>query len=1306
MDETRRDWPTGFMLIQGNRMEELRALMVAWMGRYPLKPLENEVILVQSNGIGQWLKLALASGRREGFASSQGIAAALDIMLPARFVWRVYRAVLGELPETSPFDKGPLVWRIYRLLAQLDDPGRRVEQGPSLEALAPLRTLLNPDGSSSDPRRRYALAEHLADLFDQYQVYRADWLAAWARGEDILIRADGKRTALPPDLAWQPALWRALLESSNAWGMTGVGAPPSSGPNHQWSILEQSPPVPPRGSAGDPLRASGGGAGPQLPVSPGLPDLAQSSRALVHCAFLEEARAQRPRFRAARLPRRVIVFGISALPQQTLEVLEALAPVSQVLLFVLNPSRHYWGDLIEGRELFRGPYRRHPPRQLPKDLDAKTLHLHGHPLLAAWGRQGRDYLRLLDAHDERTRYEAHFSGLAGKQGGIDLFVSPGQDCLLHQLQEDILELRSLKERQELATVIDPDRDRSLEFIIAHHPQREIEILHDRLLAELDQAATTEQPLEPRDVLVMVPDIGVYAPHIQAVFGRLDRDDRRYIPFRIADQSERRRNPLLIGLERLLRLPQARLTVSEVLDWLDIPAFHTRFGIDAASLPTLRHWIAGANVRWGLDREHRTALGFTEGLTQHTWRFGLDRLLLGFANGASGPWRGIEPYEAIGGLEAALVGPLAELLDRLRHYWDILSKPHPPSDWVGLVGALIDDCLVETNEADALTLGRVMQALDDWAADCAQGGLAGESLPYEIFCASFLPRLDQTHLNQHFVSGAVNFATLMPMRAIPFRQIWILGLNDGDYPRQRLRSDFDLMADDYRPGDRSRRDDDRYLFLEALLSARDKLVIGWVGRDSRDNSPRQPSVLVTQLRDHLAAGWRLPEGRPGRLIDALTTVYPLQPFSRSYFVANPLPQIFTYAQEWCSADGGEGRHLGEDHQSVIAAQAEVQKSSLISTDWGSFRIQVDAGMGKGAEGTDNGGERDMARRLTPGAPGTEPLIPWLPETPLGLDGLEAFLKSPVDALFKQRLHVPSPHPEDVPPDVEPFSLSGLAAWRLRDLLIDRCFVPKLSHAKLCACLRAAITRLQAQGELMTGPLGETMGLQIAAELEALYEDWSAALAEWPEISAQPLPIRLAIETPAGRLSLEDSLSDRRRGKQGAGQILVTASRLDRNSGSLWKHAIGTWLRHLAAQLAGEPVETRLLAPGFSLTLAPIASEQAQDSLENLLDAWWQGMHRPLPVALHASRAWIESGGEHRVPGPEQVPRHEAKPTEADWHTHPAWRKAAKAYVDQDLANGRHLRRCYPDFPALWSGGAFADWADRLYGDLYAALRDSA
>src|SRR5690606_37374423 len=186
--------------------------------------------------------------------------------------------------------------------------------------------------------------------------------------------------------------------------------------------------------------------------------------------------------------------------------------------------------------------------------------------------------------------------------------------------------------------------------------------------------------------------------------------------------------------------------------------------------------------------------------------------------------------------------------------------------------------------------------EQWYSLCEQAELT-QVLPLTVAREAWLSYIEADHLSQRFLAGSVNFCTLMPMRAIPFRVVCLLGMNDGDYPRVQAPLDFDLMGGDYRPGDRSRREDDRYLLLEALLSAREQLYVSWIGRGVRDNSEKPPSVLIGQLRDHLAAGWRLAgrEDNDEELLQALTCEHPLQPFNAAYFADDA--ELFSYAGEW-------------------------------------------------------------------------------------------------------------------------------------------------------------------------------------------------------------------------------------------------------------------------------------------------------------------------------------------------------------------------------------------------------------------------
>ncbi|MFD1009586.1 exodeoxyribonuclease V subunit gamma [Oceanisphaera ostreae] len=1081
----------GLMVVHGNHLEELRELAVAWMRRNPLAPLENEVILVQSNGIAQWVKLALAEHR------SGGIAAAMQVDLPARFLWQTYRGVLGSdsIPKLSPLDKAPLTWRLMRLLPNL----------LADERFAPLSRFLQQD---EDCRKRYQLAERLADLFDQYQVYRADWLAEWAAGRDRIISTRRGAVALDPAVLWQPALWRALLDD--------VGH--------------------------DQLAGSRAGVHPRF------------------VAHLREADSV-----PAGLPRRVIIFGISSLPAQTLEALAALARFSQVLLCVHNPCQHHWGDIVPDQDLLRHQYRRHARKSgQPQVLTDNDLHQHAHPLLAAWGKQGRDYINLLDSIDEPEHYRDRFAAMGSR---IDIFGEGDIQHLLGQLQDDMLNLRPLDETRALWPALNDD-SASIRFHIAHSAQREVEVLHDQLL----EYFSTDPTLRPRDIIVMVPDVNVYAPHIEAVFGQYHREDDRYIPFTLADQGSRGTDPLLIALEQLLRLPDNRQTVSEVLDLLEVPALRDRFGINETDVPTLHRWIEGAGIRWGLDAKRRAALGLPADMEQNTWRFGLRRMLLGYVVGSGDAFFGIEPYDEIGGLDAALIGPLVRLLDALDTWHEQLSQLKLPAGWGQALHGLLNDFFLPSSDRDQTLLTNIIEALEEWQQLCS-GVELEEELPLNVVREAWLGALDQGNLSQRFMAGAVNFCTLMPMRAIPFRLVCLLGMNDGDYPRTVTALDFDLMANDYRPGDRSRREDDRYLLLEALLSARDRLYISWVGRSIRDNSERPPSVLVGQLRDHLAAGWRWHtddaesnEGgyRESSVLQAITTEHPLQPFSRQYFIDQG--PLYSYAREWA------GLH------SHVNVQQEAALPPLVSDDG--------------------------------------------PPLERSLEQLQNFLRDPVGHFFTQRLKVYLG--EDASPqlDEEPFSLDGLQIYQLKQQLLERAS-GSLDDAD--TLLAQAATQQSGQGLLPLAGFGTQQQAKLLAPLPEQLQRYHLLCALWPTPLTSPLPLRFS----HGGIELQGWLG-------GLHQHQTLLARLELQPGNLLNKKVFKWhrlLRPFVAQVvaaaSGIELSTWLVGEDATLEFGPLEQDEARDILREWLSAWRAGLESPLPVALNTAMVWLDKADEGKA-----------------------------------------------------------------------------
>lgn len=815
----------GFMVIHGNRAEDLCSIATDWMTQNPLAPLEKEIILVQSNGIAHWLRQEIAK---------TGIAAALDFMLPASFIWQTYKNVLGPdlVPDVSPLNKDSLAWRLLRILK--DD--------------TPSDPLLQSFLADADIRKYYQLSMRLADLFDQYQVYRADWLTAWQNQRDILLNNQGQELPLNQDQDWQPGLWRQILQDVQ------------TSHNHA------------------------------------------AGRAVIHQAFINKLSQPDMDLSAIKLPRRVIVFGISSMPKQLLEALVALAQSVQIIVFVNNPCEHYWGDIQGAQDILRSNFRRQSKKPgVPELLSAEELHNYVQPLLASWGRLGRDFISLLDEYDSAESVQFGQHSLATISSKINVFQPLDGANLLQRLQDDIRDLRPISASQQKWSDIPAKPDQSIRMHMAYSKQRELEILHDQLL----DTFVNNPGLNPGDIIVMVPNIEDYAPHIQAVFGLYDRTDPRYLPYTIVDREKRHADPLVIALEQLLSLPDLRFGVQEILDLLDVAAIQARFGLDADSIASISVWVEQANIRWGLDSTQKSAyLGSTSSNT-NSWDFGLLRMLLGYARGLqSGTWHDIEPYPEIGGIQAADLGSLVRFLSKLEQYWQLLNAERSPSQWLNIINNLLDDFFLPQTASDENSILRLRQIIQNWGDICADVGL-DMALPIQLIANHALSQLDDASLSQKFFAGAITFATLMPMRAIPFKHICLLGMQDGNFPRVRTPDDFDLMSLYPRPGDRSRREDDRYLFLEALLSARDSLYISWIGRDIKDNSEQPPSVLVAQLIDHI----NLAYGAGENLGTQLITEHPLQAFSKKYYQG--VDGLFTYANQW---------RVANDSAPVITATA--------------------------------------------------------------------------------------------------------------------------------------------------------------------------------------------------------------------------------------------------------------------------------------------------------------------------------------------------------------------------------------------------
>ena len=737
----------------------------------------------------------------------------------------------------------------------------------------------------------------------------------------------------------------------------------------------------------------------------------------------------------AGLPKRLFAFGTLNVSPDVLRVLATQSRVGTLHFYLPTPSAKYWGDLQSLGACLR------------EGADPFGDEARENPLLRDWGAAGKDFMALLGSYEV-----VHPSGEIAAYA--DPAESPG-DSLLHRMQADLFHRRA-EPAGSKRDGIDAN-DPSLQFHACHTRLRELQVLHDRLRALLEDKRF-DPPLQPREIAVLAPDIDPYVPYLDAVFGS-DGTPGQAIPYALADASPLAGEALADVFLRLLALPDSRFGLAEMLDLLASPPLAEAANLDAADFERLHAWLHAAGARWGIDAAHRARSGAPRD-DAYTWQFALDRLLLGHASGSEEDIAGVAPWSELEGGALSALDALMRLLRVLARYERALGEAMPPTQWRERLLGLLDALLPKppSTASTQRALERLRTLIDGFAKQAGKAGFDAP-IPAEVVRAHFTAQLTEADTRAPLLTGGVSFARMVPMRLLPFRVICLLGMNDGDFPRRDPaaglnRLTAELGTDKRRHGDRSTREDDRYLFLQLFSAAQDVFYLSWLGMDPRDGSAREPSALVSEL---LAAASAY-HVDPDNIAKALVLRHPLQPFSPAAFGADDT-RLFSYRRDWHPAAG------------------------RLSGARNTLRPWMDA-----------------ASALAP---------PIEPETDLSLDALRRFLLAPAEQFLRQRLGLRLPEVEAAVDDIEPLQAPGAGLERIA---LQRAVFEGVLEGRDAAALQPA---LRARGLLPSGPLGERALAQVMSEVAP----YAQAYANWrgdAETTSLPLSVDIAGVRLHGRI----------------------------------------------------------------------------------------------------------------------------------------------------------------------------------------------
>ncbi|MBA6390677.1 exodeoxyribonuclease V subunit gamma [Colwellia sp. BRX10-3] len=867
-------------------MENLLVLLDKIQQLSPLPVFAQDTVIVQNAGMQHWLNMSLAEQR--------GISMNMSYALPSQFLWNLIRNLASDedVPEQSPYSREVLAWRIDTLLASNEVIEDSAFQVASDYWQADLNNTANNSYSEAEQLKRYQLACQLADLYEQYLIFRPEWIHAWHQGEFTAF--DHQTSAAASDSIEEGEHVEETEASNAVWQ------------GKLWHLLVREQPYDPR--------------------------------ELVALAIKNLNNVDR--LKAQALPHRLSFFGINAMAPLWLEFINALSEQIDVHFFHLNPCYAYWGDVVTEKNAieawlkgtdFSAEFKSSDEscsennQQLgfftekestkvestkTKDSDVENTDLAdinrqvGNPLLANLGQQGREFMALLYQYSTINIdvFESAVADLASEDSMSADQANPSAEAIaqaniLASVQQDILSLTDARSPEsQNHDNQSPKVDGSILITSAHSALREVQGLHDWLLHQFNQ----DKSLTPKDVLVMCPQVEQYAPYVNAVFTRGWQDiadEVPPLPCSIADRISKDAEPLVAAFSQLLTLPDSRFQVSSLIALLRLPAMQARFGINLDDIEKITHWLEVSCVHWGLDKAHKQqVLAQSEAQESEklngtsdsfTWQQGFTRLMRGFAFADhSVIYQNQMLLPTIEGSDSELLGKLMLIIEQLQLTAISMSKARTAAQWQQFLFDLLQQLFDDENDNGLNVVRSAVESLVEYCQHAAYTSNISLAVIRDFLNSHF----SQPDPGRQFMIGQVTFCSMLPMRSIPFKIIAVLGLNDGEFPRQRQPLSFDLMTTTpAQLGDRSRRGDDRYLFLEAIISARQALYLSYQGKNIRNNKDRQPSLVLKELMEYLARGygWQLLglNAEAGAKTNTLSQVrqLPMQAFSEKNYL---------------------------------------------------------------------------------------------------------------------------------------------------------------------------------------------------------------------------------------------------------------------------------------------------------------------------------------------------------------------------------------------------------------------------------------
>jgi exodeoxyribonuclease V gamma subunit len=710
-----------------NSLNSLAQQFCADLKQQEISVFQPYYLVTQTEGMNNWLKIQMSN--------RLGIAANYRFLKPNDVINQIYQILGGQFTQT--LDAENQSWLLFNILNETEFKKR-----------FPSVALYYADEYPDQDLKRLALAQKIADLFDQYQIYRPQIIQDWNQEKATNSQQE----------KWQQYLWNKAKNLAKL----------------------------------------------ELPDKTIIGEFILT--ALKNPASIAKLKMQMPA---------IYLFGLSVLTDYHIQLFHQLGQHIQFNYYFLNPSPSvYWVEDVS---------RKRAAKIAQANPNEDTYISLGNNLLTSWGKVIQNTFWLLFKNEDLLN---SYDVIENQENRTK--------TLLHLIQTEIHQNQTDEERIKIDNAL--LNDGSITISNCFTPAREVEALYNYLVALVNER---KEALSPRDIVVMVSDIDTYSPYIKAVFNNAPYS----FNFTIADESYSSNDTIAAALIAILELNEQNLTAETVLQLLDFSYIRNRFAL--SDLTLLRKVVNAANIRFG-------ATGLTEDESIYvSWEYGLERIKLGICISGSEEYftnnYSLYPVDMVEGNAAQEIIKFVHFVEVLLSTVANRKADRSLVNWVNYVEDVLRNLIFDPLENVDEDYQIIIKQLEKHNA---LHNYLTQDITYQLFTYSFVKTISGATRANTFASGGITFCSLIPMRSIPFKVVALLGLNFDKFPRKEVAVDFDLIKHSPKPGDRNIKENDKHLFLETLLSARDYFYISYIGQNVKDNSALPPSALVDEFLDYI------------------------------------------------------------------------------------------------------------------------------------------------------------------------------------------------------------------------------------------------------------------------------------------------------------------------------------------------------------------------------------------------------------------------------------------------------------------------